>query len=226
VTDRTCAVIVEPVQAEGGIHLPPPGWLQELLRRCTETGTVLIFDEVQTGVGRTGRWFGHQHEDVTPDVMTLAKGLGGGIPIGAVCASERAAEGLRVKPGGAVPHASTFGGNPLACSAACAVFDIIDADSLLERVSRIGDYLGARLMELVTEFPETVSETRGRGLLRGIRITGDPAALNGKCREGGVLLSLAGPDVLRFAPPYIVSEGDIDEALAILRAALGTVAGR
>ena len=118
-TRTACAIIVEPIQAEGGIVVAPPGYLAGLRRLCDDTGTVLIFDEVQTGVGRTGTWFGHQHDDVTPDVMTLAKGLGGGMPIGAVACSEKAARGARVRrPGGAVPHASTFGGNPLACAAA------------------------------------------------------------------------------------------------------------
>ncbi len=123
-TRTACALIVEPIQAEGGIVVAARGYLAGLRRLCDDTGTILIFDEVQTGVGRTGKWFGHQHDDVAPDVMTLAKGLGGGIPIGAIACSEKAAAGLAFQAGGAVPHASTFGGNPLACAAACAVFDL------------------------------------------------------------------------------------------------------
>src|SRR6185295_6076853 len=120
--ERTaCAMIVEPIQAEGGIIVAPAGYLAGLRELCNETGTLLIFDEVQTGVGRTGKWFGHQHDDVFPDVMTLAKGLGGGVPIGAVAVSEKAAAGLTIQAGGAVPHATTFGGNPLACASAIAV---------------------------------------------------------------------------------------------------------
>src|SRR5439155_11247887 len=123
------------------------GYLAGLRRLCDDTGTVLIFDEVQTGVGRTGKWFGHQHDDVAPDVMTLAKGLGGGVPIGAVACSEKAAAGLAAQPGGAVPHASTFGGNPLACAAAVAVFEIMETEGLVERVVQAGDYLAGKLAD-------------------------------------------------------------------------------
>jgi acetylornithine/N-succinyldiaminopimelate aminotransferase len=221
-----CCIIVEPIQAEGGIVAAPDGYLSGLRKLCDDTETLLIFDEVQTGVGRTGRWFGHQHDGVTPDVMTLAKGLGGGVPIGAVCATERAAQGLAAKPGGAVPHASTFGGNPLACAAACAVIDIIESEQLLDRVSRVGAYLGARLDALAKAHPAVVTETRGRGLLRGIRIAGNVAAVNAKCREAGVLLSLAGADVLRFAPPFVIEEAHVDEATdAVARALASGAAG-
>ena len=211
-----CCLIVEPIQAEGGIVVAPPGYLAALRALCDRTGTILIFDEVQTGVGRTGRWFGHQHDDVAPDVMTLAKGLGGGVPIGAVAATARAAEGLAARPGGAVPHASTFGGNPLACAAACAVFEIIEGDRLLDHVTAVGEHLAARLGELVGKYPGVVTEVRGRGLLRGIRIAGNVAAVNARCREQGLLLSLAGADVLRFAPPYVIGPAHVDEAIAIV----------
>jgi len=223
---EACCVILEPIQAEGGIVVPPPGYLAGLRSLCDATDTLLIFDEVQTGVGRTGRWWGHLHDNVTPDVMTLAKGLGGGIPIGALCATERAAAGLAAKPGGAVPHASTFGGNPLACAAASAVFELIDAERLLDNVTSVGEYLAERLGELQTKHPDLVLEVRGRGLLRGIRIAGNTAALNAKCREGGVLLSLAGADVLRFAPPYVIEKHHVDEAIQIVDAALASGAAR
>jgi predicted acetylornithine/succinylornithine family transaminase len=217
---HACCLIVEPIQAEGGIVVAPPGYLAGLRKLCDDTGTILIFDEVQTGVGRTGRWFGHQHDDVTPDVMTLAKGLGGGVPIGAICATERAAAGLAAQPGGAVPHASTFGGNPLACAAANAVLDIVEEDGLLGRVIELGDHLGARLAALVAKHPRQLLDARGRGLLRGVRVAGNLAALNVRCRDAGLLLSLAGADVLRFAPPYVVERAQLDEAVAILDAAL------
>jgi len=236
-----CAIIVEPIQAEGGIIVASPGYLAGLRRLCDDTGTLLIFDEVQTGVGRTGRWFGHQHDDVTPDVMTLAKGLGGGIPIGAVACSEKAAAGLAFVAGGpsqaggasgaseawrgVVPHASTFGGNPLACAAAAAVFDIIEREGLIERVVQAGQYLGTKLGELVAEFPQA-TEVRGRGLLRGLAVSGPPAQVTGACRERGLLLSVAGDKVVRFAPPYIVSRAEIDEATSILRGVLATGAGK
>ena len=219
--DRTaCAMIVEPIQAEGGIIVAPPGYLAGLRKLCTDTGTILIFDEVQTGVGRTGTWFGHQHDDVAPDVMTLAKGLGGGIPIGAVACNHKAALGLAAHAGGAVPHASTFGGNALACAAANAVFDIIETEGLIERVAQAGRYLAGKLAELVAAFPDRVVETRGRGLLRGIAITGSPAQVVARCREQRLLLSVAGDAVVRFAPPYVVERAQLDEAVAILRGVL------
>ena len=221
-----CAIIVEPIQAEGGIIVAPPGYLAGLRRLCDDTGTILIFDEVQTGMGRTGTWFGHQHDDVAPDVMTLAKGLGGGVPIGAVACSEKAAAGLAAQPGGAVPHASTFGGNPLACAAALAVFDIMEAEGLVERVAEAGRYLGDRLAELVEAFPGHVLEERGRVLLSGIAVAGAPEQVNAKCREKGMLVSIAGANVIRFAPPYIVERAQLDEAISILRGVLAEGAGK
>jgi predicted acetylornithine/succinylornithine family transaminase len=221
-----CAIIVEPIQAEGGIIVAPPGYLAGLRRLCDDTGTILIFDEVQTGVGRTGTWFGHQHDEITPDVMSLAKGLGGGIPIGALVCTERAAAGLAAQPGSAVPHASTFGGNALACAAANAVFEIIENEGLIERVAQAGQYLGARLAELVGEFPGHVIQVRGRGLLRGVVVSGAPAQVTVRCREKGMLLSVAGDKVVRFAPPYVVERKHLDEAIAILRGVLAEGFGR
>ncbi len=221
-----CAVILEPIQAEGGIVVAPPGYLAAVRQLCTETGTVLIFDEVQTGIGRTGTWFGYQADHVEPDVMTLAKGLGGGIPIGAVACSNKAALGLAAAAGGAVPHASTFGGNALACAAANAVFDIIDSEHLLAKVVEQGTYLGGKLGELVEQFPGHVTDARGRGLLRGIAVSGAPATVVAKAREKGLLLSVAGDKVVRFAPPYIVERAQLDEAVAILETVLTEGAGK
>jgi predicted acetylornithine/succinylornithine family transaminase len=222
---QACALIIEPIQAEGGIVVAPPGYLAALRKLCDETGTILIFDEVQTGVGRTGRWFGHQHDGVTPDVMTLAKGLGGGVPIGAVACSEQAALGLAAQPGGAVPHATTFGGNPLACAAACAVLDIIEREALLDRVNDAGGYLGQKLTELVGEFPQA-TEARGRGLLRGLAVTGSPVQVVARCRELGMLVSVAGDKVVRFAPPFVVGREQLDEAAGVLRRVLGEGVGK
>ncbi|MEP6862404.1 MAG: acetylornithine/succinylornithine family transaminase [Deltaproteobacteria bacterium] len=215
-----CAIIVEPIQAEGGIIVAAPGYLAGLRRLCDDTGTLLIFDEVQTGVGRTGRWFGAQHDGVEPDVMTLAKGLGGGVPIGALAASEKAAAGLNYHAGGAVPHASTFGGNPLACAAAAAVFDIIETEGLIERVVQAGQYLEKRLGELVAEFPGHATGVRGRGLLQGLAVKNGPANVTAACRAKGLLCSVAGAEVVRFAPPYIVAREQLDEAVGILRSVL------
>ena len=225
-TRTVCGMIVEPIQAEGGIVVAPAGYLAGLRRLCDDTGTILIFDEVQTGVGRTGLWFGHKHDNITPDVMTLAKGLGGGIPIGAVACSEKAAQGLAAQVGGAVPHASTFGGNPLACAATNAVFDIIEREGLLERCEQAGQYLGGLLAGLVAEFPGHVIEARGRGLLRGVAVSGAPGQVTAKCRERGMLVSIAGDKVVRFAPPYIVERHHLDEAVDILRKVLAEGAGK
>ncbi|MCL4225429.1 MAG: acetylornithine/succinylornithine family transaminase [Myxococcales bacterium] len=211
-----CAIIVEPIQAEGGIVVPPPGYLAALREACDATGTLLIFDEVQTGVGRTGRWWGHEHDGVTPDVMTLAKGLGGGVPVGAVLATERAAAGLAAAPGGAVPHASTFGGNPLATAAAVAVLEIVERDGLLAQVTARGEHLGQALAGLVAAHPGAALEARGRGLLRGLRVAAGAAAVVARARELGVLLSLAGADVVRFAPSFVVSPAQLDEAVSVL----------
>jgi acetylornithine/N-succinyldiaminopimelate aminotransferase len=221
-----CAIIVEPIQAEGGIIVPGPEYLAGLRKLCDDTGTLLIFDEVQTGIGRTGKWFGHQHDNVFPDVMTLAKGLGGGVPIGAVAMTEKAAQGLSQQPGGAVPHATTFGGNALACAAANAVFDIIESENLLARVTESGEYLAGQLGNLVREFPGHATEVRGRGLLRGLAVAGSPVQVVARCREKGVLLSVAGDKVVRFAPPYIVEKAQLDEAVSILKSVLAEGVGK
>jgi predicted acetylornithine/succinylornithine family transaminase len=218
---KACAVIVEPIQAEGGIIVPPPGFLAGLKELCVQTGTLLVFDEVQTGIGRTGTWFGYQHDGVTPDVMTLAKGLAGGVPIGAMCASDEAAKGLVPQPGEPATHASTFGGNALACAAALSVIDVIENESLLENCREAGEYLGRRLGELVEKHGATATGARGRGLLRGLVVAKDAAAIVTRCREKGLLLSLAGSNVVRFAPPLIVRREDIDEAIRILDEVLG-----
>ncbi len=219
-TDKVCALITEPIQAEGGILVPPAGYLKALRELCSKTGTLLIFDEVQTGVGRTGKWWGHDHEDCTPDLMTLAKGLAGGVPIGAMLASEEAAKGLLPLAGEPVTHASTFGGNPLACAAALAVIEHIESEKVLENVVLVGEHLGAGLRRLAELYPNVATGARGRGLLRGLVVKSDPAGLVAACREKGVLLSAAGANVVRFVPALNVTAAEIDEALAILDAAL------
>ena len=215
VTDRTCAVIVEPIQAEGGIILPPPGFLQELRRLCTETGTVLIFDEVQTGVGRTGTFYAFENEGVVPDVVTLAKGLGGGVPIGAMLANEEIGRGFT--PGS---HASTFGGNPLATSAALYVQHAIDEQGLLERCRDVGSHLGSALLRLAERRKPRTRGARGRGLLQGLVLEGEAAPVVARAAERGLLVSVAGGNVVRVAPPLIATKAQIDEALQILDAAL------
>jgi acetylornithine/N-succinyldiaminopimelate aminotransferase len=211
ITDRTCAVILEPIQAEGGILLPPPGYLQELRRHCTDTGTVLIFDEVQTGVGRTGTFYAFENEGVVPDVVTLAKGLAGGVPIGAMLANEDVSRGF--DPG---THASTFGGNPLATAAGLCVQQTLEAENLLERCRDIGSHLGSSLLRLAERRRPRTRGARGRGLLQGLVLDGDATPVVARARERGLLLSVAGGNVIRFAPPLIVSRAHIDEAVEML----------
>ena len=215
-TRQACAMIVEPIQAEGGIIVPDADYLPGVREIANQTGTLLIFDEVQTGIGRTGRWFGHQHTSVAPDVMTLAKALAGGVPIGAMAVTNVAAQGLAYRDGGAVPHASTFGGNPLACAAARCVIETIEADNLLENAARVGEHLGVRLRGLVDRFPNYCVETRGVGLLRGLVVRDSAAAAVIGCRDRGVLLSMAGANVIRFAPALIVTNSQIDEGIEVL----------
>ena len=211
-----CAVMLEPIQAEGGIIVPPKGYLRGVKELCAETGTVLIFDEVQTGVGRTGTLWGHEQEDVTPDLMTLAKGLAGGVPIGALLATEEAARGFVPLPGEAVTHASTFGGNALACAAALCVLETIEAESLLQNCREAGEYLGRGLERLVEKHPHIAVEARGRGLLRGLAVKADAPAIVAAARDAGMLLSVAGTHTVRFVPPLIVGREHLDEALGIL----------
>jgi acetylornithine/N-succinyldiaminopimelate aminotransferase len=216
ITERTAAVIVEPIQAEGGINLPPAGFLQELRRTCNDAGALLIFDEVQTGNGRTGTFYAFEGEGVVPDIVTLAKGLGGGVPIGAMLASEEAARGF--EPGS---HASTFGGNPFATAAALYVQNAIDEQGLVERSHEMGAHLGSALLRLAERRRPRTRGARGRGLLQGLIVDGDPAEVVVAARARGLLLSLAGSNVVRLVPPLIVSRAEIDEAVAILDDVLG-----
>jgi predicted acetylornithine/succinylornithine family transaminase len=224
ITNATCAVILEPIQAEGGIRVPPEGFLAALRQRCDETDTVLIFDEVQTGVGRTGTFFGWQQSGVAPDVLSLAKGLGGGVPIGAMVAGSKLAAAFAA-PG---VHASTFGGNPLACAAALCVLETIEVDGLLARVTKLGEHLGRGLEALARKYetahPVRTVGVRGQGLLRGLALSGDAAPVVARCREDGVLLSVAGGTVVRFVPPFIVTEAELDRGLALLDGVLGAAA--
>ncbi len=218
IDDTTCAVLVEPIQGEGGVITPSPEYLPGLRDMCDRRGVLLIYDEVQTGIARTGRWFAHQHADgAKPDIMTLAKGLGGGVPIGAMLCTDEVAQGFA--PGA---HASTFGGNPLACRAGLTVLDVIEREGLCERAARVGKYLGGQLQALVDRHWGLV-EVRGRGLLRGLAVNPegfDRAAVVAAARARGLLMTMAGSDALRLTPPLIIETGHVDEAIQILDDAL------
>ena len=212
-SERTAAILVEPIQGEGGVRLPAPGFLKGLRDLADENGCLLIFDEVQVGMGRTGTLFAHEQEGVVPDVMTLAKALGGGIPIGAMATTRALSKAL--VPG---THASTFGGNPLACAVAVAVFDALLEGGVLDHAKSMGERLGSGLEAIAAEAgPERVREARGRGLLRGLALTKPPAAVIDACRERGVLVISAGDNVLRLAPPLTITAEEIDRGLAVLR---------
>ncbi len=210
VSDQSCAVLVEPVQGEAGVLVPKAGFLRKARELTRKHGALLLLDEVQTGMGRTGKLFAHQHFDFEPDAMSLAKGIAGGMPLGALMAREEVAQVF--KPG---THASTFGGNPLATAAAGAVMDLLE-EGLLDHVRQMGEILGARLAKL----PHAAGE-RGMGLLRGLVLDGDLAPkVVAQARELGLLVNAIGERVVRLAPPLTVSETEIGEAAALLHEAI------
>lgn len=215
IDDGVAGVVVEPIQGEGGVRPAPRGWLAALRERCDASGALLIVDEVQTGVGRTGTFLAVQAEGVIPDVVSLAKGLGGGIPIGAVVARGEAAEALR--PG---DHGSTFGGGLVAVAAAHAVLDVVLADGFLDGVRARGAHLEHGLRAIAARRPRQVVEVRGRGLMWGVALASPVAPVIGRLREDGVLAVPAGPDVLRLLPPLIVTDDEIDRALEAVDRAL------
>lgn len=207
---NVAAVCLEPIQGEGGVRMPPNGYLKAVRELCDEHGILLILDEVQTGVGRTGDWFAFQKEGITPDILTLAKGLAGGVPIGAVLARKDVAAAFT--PGS---HGSTFGGNPLACRAALTVLDVIEADRLLNRIETVSKRLMQGLETIRASTPH-VKDIRGRGLMIGIECNRSVAPIIDACAEKGLLLLSAGEHVLRLLPPLILTLEEAEEALAIL----------
>ncbi len=211
------AIIVEPVQGEGGVLPAPPGFLADLRRAADAYGALLLLDEVQTGIGRTGRWLGSEHDGVLGDAAALAKGLGGGFPIGALVLRERFNAAL--PPGS---HGSTFGGNPLASAAARAVLAVIEEEGLLDAAAPRGEHLARGLAGIAARHPRVCAGERGRGLLRGLVLAKgiDPRKALEAARGRGVLLTVAGANVLRFSPPLVVTEALLDEACAAVEAAL------
>ena len=208
---ETAAIMVEPIQGEGGVCTPPTGFLKGLRTLCDDNGMLLIFDEVQTGLGRTGRLFAHEWDGVGPDVMALAKGLGGGFPIGACLATNAAGEFMT--PG---THGSTFGGNPLAMAVANAVLDVVLENGFLDQVRKIAGALNQRLSGLVAAYPGVFAEVRGTGLLIGLRCEVPNAEVIEAARAHGLLLAPAGDNVARLLPPLIVGEREVEEAIGIL----------
>jgi len=211
VDDTICAVLVEPIQGEGGVRIPGPDYLARLRRLCSERDLLLIYDEVQVGMGRTGALFAHEHEGVGPDIMTLAKALGNGLPIGAMITTNHVAEAFT--PGS---HASTFGGTPLVTAVACEVLKRISDPTFLERVLTVGAYFKERLQALQAKHPRLVHEVRGRGLIVGMELKVPGKDVVRRCQELGFLINCTVDTVLRFVPPLIVSEAEIERLIRAL----------
>jgi acetylornithine/N-succinyldiaminopimelate aminotransferase len=208
--EEVAGVLVEPIQGEGGINPASPEYLHTIRSLCDEAGAVMILDEVQTGMGRTGKWFAYQHFDVVPDIITLAKALGGGVAIGAMIAKPQIAAAL--VPG---THASTFGGNPLACAAGIAVIEAIEDEHLLENAQRMGEYARRKLHELKSKYP-IIETIRGIGLMIGIQLTIPGAAIVSRCLEKGLRINCTQETVLRFMPSMTISSEELDRAVEIL----------
>lgn len=214
VDDQTIGVMFEPVQGEGGVNPAKPDYVKRVRELCDERGLVLIFDEVQTGMGRTGKWFGYQHYDITPDIVTLAKALGGGVSIGAIMAKKELAD--LMKPG---MHGSTFGGNPLACMAAIGVIEAIEEGNLLKHTNEIAAYIGRKLEELATKF-ELIAEIRQLGLMIGIELTVDGAEITSSALKEGLRINCTQGNVLRMVPAMTVTTEEVDHAMTILERVL------
>ncbi len=216
---QTAAILIEPIMGEGGVRVVPNEFLRALRRLCDEHGLLLVFDEVQTGIGRTGELFAYQRCGVTPDIMALAKALGGGFPLGACLATSEAAKGMTTGT-----HGSTFGGNPLAMAAASALLDVVLADGFLERVRRVSLVLKQKLAEIKDRYPTIIAELRGEGLLVGLRAAVPSAELVDELRAEKMITAAAGDNVVRFLPPLIVSEEEVAEAVRRLERACARIA--
>ncbi len=214
INDDTAAILLEPIQGEGGVHVADEGYLLAVRALCDDTGILMMLDEIQTGMGRTGTMFACERTGIRPDILTLAKGLGGGVPIGAMLATARVAKAF-----GPGTHGSTFGGNPLACTAALTVLDVIEHEGLLDNAREQGDRLKRGLAALRDRFPD-IRDVRGAGLLIGAEMNAPVADIITGCRNRGLLVLPAGPCVLRFLPPLNVTAAEIDEALEILASVL------
>jgi len=215
IDSHTAAVLVEPIQGEGGVNVPDDGYLPGLRKLCDEAGVLLILDEIQTGMGRTGKLWAYEHAGVTPDIMTLAKALANGVPIGATLATESVAAVFT--PG---THGTTFGGNPFATAVGLTVFSTLVEDRLADRADRVGRVLRERLLGVQSRRPKLVKEVRGRGLLVGMDLVPPVGDVVTSCRERGLLVLTAGDNTLRMAPPLIVDEASVERAVEIIERAL------
>lgn len=205
-SDKTCAVMLETIQGEGGIHVPPRDYLKQVRTLCDKYNAVLILDEIQCGMGRTGKFFAYENFGIVPDIVTLAKGLAGGVPIGAFIASDKIAGAFH--PG---DHGSTFGGNPLACAAAVAVLEELTNGGVMKNVSDVGDYFKGKLAALKEKYPALIKEVRGMGLMLGAELTKPGRDIANDCLKDGVIINCTADKVLRFVPPLIATKEHVDE---------------
>jgi acetylornithine/succinyldiaminopimelate/putrescine aminotransferase len=213
--DKTCGVLLEPIQGEGGVIIPSEGYLRGVREICDRHGLLMILDEVQVGMGRTGKLFAYEHMGVMPDILTLAKALGNGFPVGAMLATERVAQAF--VPGS---HASTFGGNPLAMAAACAALETLLQEDLLADCRAMGDYFLEQLARLMKKY-DNIKAVRGKGLMVAVELQGPGEEIVLKCLHKGLLINCTNGNILRFVPPLIISAGDIDQAIGILDEVMG-----
>ena len=215
ISDKTCAVLIEPIQGEGGVYVPDEGYLAAVRELCDQTGALLIFDEIQTGMGRTGHLLASQTFGVKPDIVTLAKGLGGGVPIGAFLTTDKIAGAFH-----AGDHGTTFGGNPLASAAGNAVLDVLAQENLAANASARGEYLMAELRKLQGKYPSLIKDVRGCGLMVGMELTVPGRDIVNRCLEAGAIINCTAGNVLRFVPPLTITNEHIDELIVILAKAL------
>ncbi|PZR86857.1 MAG: acetylornithine transaminase [Stutzerimonas stutzeri] len=218
ITPETAALMIEPIQGEGGLRSVPMRFLKRLRELCDEHGLMLIFDEIQTGVGRTGKFFAYELGGVVPDIMSIAKGIGGGFPMGACLATEEAASGMTLGT-----HGTTFGGNPLAMAVGNAVLDVILADGFLEQVQKTALRLRQSLAQLKDQHPQVIEEIRGEGLMLGLKLKTPNTDFVAQARAAGLLVVAAGDNVVRLLPPLIIGESEVAEAVARLDKAAGAV---
>lgn len=213
--DDVCAILLEPIQGEGGVHVPSDEYLQQVRALCDKHDALLIFDEVQTGVARTGKWFAYMHSGVKPDVLTFAKGIGGGFPVAGFAVPERLAHVF--KPG---DHGGTFGGNPLACAAVYATLTTIKSEGLVDKVAEKGEYFKNELRKLQEKYPDKVTDIRGCGLMLGMEVAGEGKPIVESCLANNVIVNCTAGNVIRIVPPLIISKEEIDIVVAALDKAL------
>lgn len=213
--DDVCAVLLEPIQGEGGVHVSSDEYLQQVRALCDKHDALLIFDEVQTGVARTGKWFAYMHSGVKPDILTFAKGIGGGFPVAGFAVPERLAHVF--KPG---DHGGTFGGNPLACAAVYATLTTIKSEGLVDKIAEKGEYFKNELRKLQGKYPAKVTDVRGCGLMLGMEVAGEGKPIVESCLANNVIVNCTAGNVIRIVPPLIISKEEIDIVVAALDKAL------